>query len=131
MTVRAARLLMAAGLVLTSAAGVGATSADAAVTAPAEVAPPAGVTAPAVATPPAGEVDPVRAAEYWLDEYGVRTAWGTTKGKGTTIAIIDSATVNAENSTVRPAVVIVRISARSRSAPSASSSRYRLMISRV
>ncbi|WP_312678702.1 S8 family serine peptidase, partial [Microbacterium sp.] len=90
MTVRAARLLVAAGLVLTSAAGVGATSADAAVTAPAEVAPPAGVTAPAVATPPAGEVDPVRAAEYWLDEYGVRTAWGTTKGKGTTIAIIDT-----------------------------------------
>lgn len=39
------------------------------------------------------------------------------------MAIIDSATVIAENSTVRPAVVIVRTSARSRSAPAASSSR--------
>ena len=46
-----------------------------------------------------------------------------------TIATIDSATVIAENSTVRPAVAMVRTSARSRSAPSASSSRYLLMIS--
>ena len=45
-----------------------------------------------------------------------------------TIATIDSATVIAENSTVRPAVAIVRTSARSRSAPSANSSRNRLMI---
>ena len=44
---------------------------------------------------------------------------------------IDSATVVAENSTVRPAVDIVRISARSRGEPSASSSRYRLMMSSV
>lgn len=34
--------------------------------------------------------DPARAAEYWLDEYGVRTAWQTTRGKGSTIAIIDT-----------------------------------------
>lgn len=90
MTARAARLLVAGALVLASAAGVGATPADAAVTAPAEVSPPTEVTAPAGVTPPAVETDPVRAAEYWLDEYGVRTAWETTKGKGTTIAIIDT-----------------------------------------
>ncbi|MEZ5214550.1 MAG: hypothetical protein R2692_07540 [Microbacterium sp.] len=34
--------------------------------------------------------DPARTAEYWLDEYGVRTAWQTTRGKGSTIAIIDT-----------------------------------------
>jgi len=34
--------------------------------------------------------DPVRAAEYWLDEYGVTDAWKTTKGKGATIAVIDT-----------------------------------------
>ena len=48
-----------------------------------------------------------------------------------TSTAIDSATVVAENSTVRPAVTIVRTSAASRSAPPASSSRKRLMISSV
>jgi subtilisin family serine protease len=46
------------------------------------------------ATPPATEpddtADPVQAAEYWLDQYGVREAWNTTRGAGTTIAIIDT-----------------------------------------
>ena len=48
-----------------------------------------------------------------------------------TITAIDSATVVAENTTVRPAVIIVRTSASSRLAPSASSSRNRLIISSV
>ena len=34
--------------------------------------------------------DPVRDAEYWLDEYGIRTAWNTTQGAGITIAVIDT-----------------------------------------
>jgi subtilisin family serine protease len=34
--------------------------------------------------------DPVRAAEYWLDDYGVRDAWRTTRGEGVRIAIIDT-----------------------------------------
>lgn len=34
--------------------------------------------------------DPVRSAQYWLDEYGIREAWQTTRGKGSTIAIIDT-----------------------------------------
>ncbi|MFG6445174.1 S8 family serine peptidase [Microbacterium sp. P07] len=34
--------------------------------------------------------DQVRAAEYWLDQYGVREAWNTTRGAGTRIAIIDT-----------------------------------------
>ena len=46
-------------------------------------------------------------------------------------ASIEHPTVNAENSTVRPAVAIVRISACSLSAPSARSSRKRLTINSV
>ena len=34
--------------------------------------------------------DGVRDAEYWLDSYGIRTAWNTTKGAGVTIAVIDT-----------------------------------------
>jgi type VII secretion-associated serine protease mycosin len=34
--------------------------------------------------------DNVRAAEYWLDEYGIRSAWNTTQGGGITIAVIDT-----------------------------------------
>lgn len=34
--------------------------------------------------------DPVRSAEYWLDEYGIRSAWQTTRGSGVRIAIIDT-----------------------------------------
>lgn len=34
--------------------------------------------------------DPVRASEYWLDGAGIRDAWQTTRGKGVTIAIIDT-----------------------------------------
>lgn len=36
------------------------------------------------------QVDPVRAAEYWLDDYGITEAWKTTKGEGATIAVIDT-----------------------------------------
>jgi len=34
--------------------------------------------------------DPVRNAEYWLDDYGIRAAWNTTRGAGVTIAVIDT-----------------------------------------
>ncbi|MFZ2963159.1 MAG: S8 family serine peptidase [Rhodoglobus sp.] len=34
--------------------------------------------------------DQVRDQEYWLDDYGIRTAWNTTQGAGVTIAIIDT-----------------------------------------
>ena len=47
------------------------------------------------------------------------------------IAAMDSATVVAENNTVRPAVVMVCTSASSRLAPPSSSSRKRLIISNV
>lgn len=39
---------------------------------------------------PEPQVDPIRNMEYWLDEYGVKTAWKTTRGEGTTIAVIDT-----------------------------------------
>ena len=38
----------------------------------------------------AARTDGVRDAEYWLDEYGIRTAWNTTRGAGVTIAVIDT-----------------------------------------
>ncbi|GLJ99488.1 subtilisin family serine protease [Microbacterium terrae] len=34
--------------------------------------------------------DPVRAAEYWLEDYGIEKAWQTTRGKGVRIAVIDT-----------------------------------------
>lgn len=49
-----------------------------------------GAAVPMVDPTPAPGADPARAAEYWLDEYGVRSAWATTRGKGQTIAIIDT-----------------------------------------
>ncbi|MBO9626318.1 MAG: S8 family serine peptidase [Microbacterium sp.] len=47
----------------------------------------------AAATPapvPDDTTDPVRASEYWLDSTHVREAWQTTRGKGVTIAVIDT-----------------------------------------
>ncbi|QKJ19049.1 S8 family peptidase [Microbacterium hominis] len=41
-------------------------------------------------SPAAAEVDRVRAAEYWLEEYGIEEAWETTRGEGVRIAIIDT-----------------------------------------
>lgn len=41
-----------------------------------------------VATP--ASADGVRDREYWLDEYGIRAAWNTTRGEGVTIAVIDT-----------------------------------------
>jgi type VII secretion-associated serine protease mycosin len=40
------------------------------------------------ATP--AHADSIRDREYWLGDYGIREAWKTTKGKGVTIAIIDT-----------------------------------------
>lgn len=42
--------------------------------------------------PPVAEdpTDPVRAGEYWLDQYGIRQAWQTTRGAGVKIAVIDT-----------------------------------------
>ena len=45
----------------------------------------------AATTPaPQDSVDPARAAEYWLDQYGIAEAWKTTRGAGQKIAIIDT-----------------------------------------
>lgn len=46
--------------------------------------------APGPTATPAAAVDTVRAAEYWLNEYGVTEAWKSSRGKGVTIAIIDT-----------------------------------------
>jgi subtilisin family serine protease len=39
---------------------------------------------------PEDPTDPVRAGEYWLDQYGIREAWKTTRGAGVRIAVIDT-----------------------------------------
>jgi type VII secretion-associated serine protease mycosin len=48
--------------------------------------------------------DLVRSKEYWLDSYGIRTAWNTTKGAGVTIAIIDTG-IDGSVAELRGAVV--------------------------
>ncbi|KQR24881.1 S8 family serine peptidase [Microbacterium sp. Leaf151] len=54
--------------------------------------PPTSTAAPQLPAGPVAEdpTDSVRAAEYWLDQYGVREAWKTTRGAGQKIAIIDT-----------------------------------------
>ena len=49
-----------------------------------------GATAVPATAAPAEPDDPVQEAEYWLDAYGIRDAWQTTRGEGVTIAIIDT-----------------------------------------
>lgn len=53
-------------------------------------APAAAAARPAAAASEAPQEDPVREAEYWLADYGVEKAWETTRGKGVTIAVIDT-----------------------------------------
>lgn len=56
-----------------------------------------GSTAAPTPTPqpvPDDPADPVRASEYWLDGARVRDAWQTTRGKGVTIAVIDTGIAN-------------------------------------
>lgn len=50
----------------------------------------AALVGPAAAAQTAPGTDPVRAQEYWLEEYGIRQAWQTTRGEGARIAIIDT-----------------------------------------
>jgi ABC-type transport system substrate-binding protein len=45
---------------------------------------------PAAAAERAPGPDPVRSQEYWLEDYGIRQAWQTTRGEGARIAIIDT-----------------------------------------
>jgi len=44
----------------------------------------------AAAGAPSATGDLVRSKEYWLESYGIRSAWNVTKGAGVTIAIIDT-----------------------------------------
>jgi subtilisin family serine protease len=46
--------------------------------------------ADAGAVPGGLHTDYIRSGEYWLDQYGIRSAWSTTEGKGITIAVIDT-----------------------------------------
>ncbi len=48
--------------------------------------------------------DTIRDREYWLNQYGITTAWNTTQGAGVTIAIIDTG-VDGNHVDLRGAVV--------------------------
>jgi membrane-anchored mycosin MYCP len=45
---------------------------------------------PTPSATPEEEIDPVRGAQYWLEDYGIDDAWKVTKGKGVRIAVIDT-----------------------------------------
>jgi type VII secretion-associated serine protease mycosin len=53
------------------------------------------------ATP--AHADTVRDLEYWLTDYGFTTAWNTSRGKGVTVAVIDTG-VNGNVAELRDAV---------------------------
>lgn len=52
---------------------------------------------------PAAEAELWRDSQFWLDDYGVREAWETTRGEGVTIAVIDTG-IDAEHPTLAGAV---------------------------
>lgn len=48
--------------------------------------------------------DYIQDAEYWLDQYGIREAWQTTRGDGVTIAVIDTG-VDGSHPSLQGAIV--------------------------
>ncbi|WP_336645971.1 S8 family serine peptidase [Microbacterium sp. USHLN186] len=87
---------IAVGTAIAASVLLAAAPAAAAATTPAPVtAPDATPTAASTPTPtpppiPDDPKDPARALEYWLDGANIRQAWGVTRGKGATIAVIDT-----------------------------------------
>ncbi|WP_300342300.1 S8 family serine peptidase [Nesterenkonia sp.] len=59
---------------------------------------------PSVVHAPEAQADMWRDYQYWLEDYGVRDAWETTRGEGVTIAVIDTG-VDASHPTLEGAVV--------------------------
>lgn len=72
--------VIAAGILLTAAVPAAAT--------PTPAPEPTASATPTPSPTPTG--DPVRAKEYWLTNSGITEAWKTSRGKGVTIAIIDT-----------------------------------------
>jgi membrane-anchored mycosin MYCP len=57
-----------------------------------------------LALAPAAAADEIRDKEYWLDDYGIREAWKTSKGEGVKVAVIDSG-VDASHPDLKGAVI--------------------------
>lgn len=89
---RMLRIIVAAAAMTASAllAAVPATAATMPVVALSQVRMETATPAPTPPPIPDDPSDPVRAAEYWLDGAKIRDAWHTTRGKGVTIAVIDT-----------------------------------------
>lgn len=62
------------------------------------------VTASVVVPASMASADSIRDAEYWLDDYGVRQAWNTSRGAGVTVAVIDTG-VDSSITELKDAVV--------------------------
>ena len=73
-------LVTAGALVAAPGAAIAATDPDA----------PAARESPTPSPTPTPTPDPIRASEYWLEDYGIEDAWESTRGEGVTIAVIDS-----------------------------------------
>ncbi|MBI5161280.1 MAG: S8 family serine peptidase [Micrococcales bacterium] len=63
-----------------------------------------GSSSPAALAQTPARTDNIRDLEYWLNDYGIREAWNTTRGRGQTIAIIDSG-IDSTHPDLRGAVV--------------------------
>lgn len=62
------------------------------------------IAVPSVVSAPPAEAEMWRQSEFWLDDYGVRDAWETTRGDGVTIAVIDTG-IDGEHPSLDGAVV--------------------------
>lgn len=75
--------------------------------------------------------DSIRDREYWLSQYGITTAWNTTRGAGVTIAIIDTG-VDGTHDDLRGVVVggtdVSGVGSSNGQAPVGSSSEHGTMV---
>ncbi len=57
-----------------------------------------------IGAPSTASADVYRDAQWWIDDYGISTAWNTTRGEGVTIAVLDTG-IDGDHPDLRGAVV--------------------------